>query len=337
MRGIHLDKPYDVKLIEKDMPVPKEGEALIKVKSAGICGSDIAAFRGSNPLVSYPRMLGHEIAGEVISIPANPSGIKPGDKVVVDPYLYCGQCYPCSQNRTNCCEQLQVLGVHVDGGMVDYLCHPANMLVKIPNELPWDIACMAEPLTIALHGLHRAHVQAGEHVAIIGAGTIGMLTAQAALYYGAIPILIDIVQGRLDKAQSMGMPHTINPQQEDVERAIVALTKGRRCEAVIEASGANASVRLTLDVASHAGRVVFTGWPKQETSLPTDMITRKELDVFGSRTSVGEFEEAIQLISRGDVDVRLLLTELVSMEQAAAAIEQIERNPANYLKVNVLL
>ena len=150
-----------------DRPVPGPGQALIKVVTAGICGSDIGAFRGTNGLVSYPRVIGHELAGIVESIPdGNPKGIRVGDRVVVDPYLYCGHCYPCSIGRTNCCTDLHVLGVHVDGGMAEYFCHPADMLVKIPDGMDWVLAAMAEPLTISLHGVHRGGLKAGEFCAI---------------------------------------------------------------------------------------------------------------------------------------------------------------------------
>ena len=119
MKAVFLRNPLDVSLVDVKKPVVKEGFALIKVKSASICGSDVGAFRGTNVLVQYPIILGHEIAGEVVSIGDNPKGIKVGDKVVLDPYIYCGKCYPCSIGRTNCCENLNVLGVHVDGGMVE--------------------------------------------------------------------------------------------------------------------------------------------------------------------------------------------------------------------------
>lgn len=193
MRAVKFPEPWKVECIDIPEPVAKEGEALIKVRSAGICGSDIGAFRGTNPLVSYPRVIGHEVAGEILSIPEdNPRGLKVGDHVIVDPYLYCGECYPCSIGRTNCCTSLHVLGVHVEGGMCETFAHPADMLWKLPDDMPWDIAPMAEPLTIALHGIHRGGLKAGEHVAIIGAGPIGLLAAMSAIAYGAEPILIDL-------------------------------------------------------------------------------------------------------------------------------------------------
>ena len=151
INAIRFAEPWQVSCVKIPMPEPKPGEALIKIMAAGICGSDIGAFRGTNGLVSYPRVIGHELAGVVVSIPENnKNGIKVGDRVVVDPYLYCGHCYPCSIGRTNCCDDLHVLGVHVEGGMAEYFCHPADMLVKIPDGMSWVQAAMAEPLTISL-------------------------------------------------------------------------------------------------------------------------------------------------------------------------------------------
>lgn len=332
-----MEKPWNIEISDVQMPKPKEGEALLRVKSAGICGSDIGAFRGTNGLVSYPRIIGHEIAGEVISIPENnKNGIKPGDRVIVDPYLYCGHCYPCSIGRTNCCVDLKVLGVHVDGGMAEYFCHPADMLLKVPDDMPWDIIPLAEPLTIALHGIHRLNLKAGEHIAINGAGPIGLLAAMVALHYGAEPIMIDLVKERLDFAKSLGVRYTINLREEDLVEKVSEYTNGRMAECVMEASGANSAIRATLDIVSHAGRIALTGWPKQETPIPTDMITRKEVDVRGARTSAGEFPEAIDLIYHQKVDVRRILTKVISIDEAPETIRDIEKNPGDYMKVNIL-
>lgn len=337
MKAVQFPLPGKGVLIDLDEPIVEKGQALIQVKSAGICGSDIGAFRGSNPLVSYPRVIGHEIAGEVVSIPENKKGIRVGDRVIVDPYLYCGHCYPCSIGRTNCCTSLNVLGVHVDGGMAERFAHPADMLVKVPDDMPWDIIPIAEPLTIALHGLHRAKLTKGEHVVISGAGPIGLLAAMAALDMGAVPIMIDPVEERLEKAKSLGVAYTINPVSEDVVEKIKNYTNGRMAEVVMEASGANSAVRASLDYVSHAGRVVFTGWPKKETSLPTGLITKKEIDIRGARTSAGEFEEAIDLIYSGRVDARAILTKTVPLSDAVDTIADIDKNPGNYLKVNVIM
>lgn len=338
MKAIKITEPWKVGCVELEQPVPGEGEALIRVKAAGICGSDIGAFRGTNGLVTYPRVIGHEIAGEIVSIPENnKKGLKPGDRVVVDPYLYCGSCYPCSVGRTNCCNDLKVLGVHIDGGMAEYYCHPADMLIKIPENMTWEQAAMAEPLTISLHGVHRGGLKEGEYCAIIGAGPIGLAAGMIAQAYGAHAILMDLVQERLDFAKTLGIEYVINSAQEDPVEKVREITGGEMAQQVMECSGANPAVRSTLDLVSHAGRVTLTGWPKIETSLPTDVITKKEIDIRGARTSAGEFEEALDLILTGKVDMTKILTKTIRMEETPYTIIDIEKNPGDYMKVVVMV
>ena len=231
---------------------------------------------------------------------------------------------------------MHTLGVHVDGGMCEYFCHPADMLVKIPDGMTFEQAAMAEPLTIALHGIHRGSLKAGEFCAITGAGPIGLAVAMAAQAYNAHPILIDIVQERLDFAKhDAGIKCTINSAHEDAAQKISELTSGDMAQLVVECSGANEAIRSALDYASNAGRIVFTGWPKKETSLPTDVITKKELDVRGGRNSVGEFEEALELIHSRKVDMLKMLTKTISPEEAPETIIDIEKHPGHYMKVMV--
>lgn len=336
MKAIKFEKPWKVECVNTDKPTPARGEALVRIVAAGICGSDIGAFRGANGLVSYPRIIGHELAGIVESISDdNPNGIHVGDKVVIDPYIYCGKCYPCSIGRTNCCNQLRVLGVHTDGGMAEYFCHPENMLMKIPDDMDMTLAAMAEPLTISLHGIHRGQLKAGEYCAIFGAGTIGVLAGMVAQAYGAHAIIIDLVQERLDFAKHVGIEYTIHSKNTDVVSQVSRITGGGMCQLVMECSGANDCIRKALDLVCNAGRITFTGWPHQETLLPTDVITRKEIDIRGSRTSAGEFQEAIDLIYSRKVNVGALLTKTISMDEVAPTIVDIEKNPCKYMKVVV--
>ncbi len=337
MKAVKIEKPWEVMIVETEKPMPKENEALIKIKSAGICGSDIGAFRGTNSLVSYPRIIGHELAGEVVSIPENSKGIKVGDHVIVDPYLYCGECYPCSIGRTNCCVDLKVLGVHVDGGIAEYFTHPADMLIKVPDDMSWELVPFAEPLTISMHALHRTKLKSGEHFAIYGAGTIGLLAAMGAIHYGAVPILIDIVDERLNFAKTLGIEHVINPAKDDAVQKIKDITNGNMCQVVMEASGSNVAILGALDIVSHAGRIAFTGWPKNPTEIPTDIITKKEIDICGSRTSAGEFEEALDMIYNNKINAKAVVKHVISFDEIPSTIKDIEKNPGDYLKVNILM
>ena len=333
MKSVCLKQPGEISLVDIPRTERSEGEILIKVRSAGICGSDIGAYKGVNPLVSYPRIIGHEIAGEVVEVPDDEVGLMPGDRVILEPYVYCGHCYPCSIGHTNCCENLTVRGVHIEGGMAEYVSHPRHLLHKVPDSIPWNLVPMAEPLVISMHAVRQSETKAGEHVVIFGAGQIGLLAAQYALTLGAIPIIVDPVDERLALARSLGITHTINPVSSDALEAIKAITKGRMAEVVIEASGAAPAVRNALDYVSYAGRISLVGWPKGDIALPTALITKKELTIRGSRNSVGQFPESLRLIAEGKVNVAALLTRTVPFIELPATVKDISEHPENFLKV----
>lgn len=338
MKVITLDSPLKISI--KNIPMPErknDNEVLIKVRALGICGSDIGAYRGVNPTVSYPRIIGHEIGGEVVEIGENSKGIVVGDRVVLEPYLPCYECYPCSIGRTNCCEQLKVLGVQTDGGMAEYVSHPLNLVHRVPVDMEWKKVAMIEPLTIALHANHRARVKDGEHVLIIGAGVIGLLAAQVAMVYGAVPIVVDVEEKRLTLAKEIGIPHTLHPAQGNVIQQLSIITKGRMAEVVIEASGAKGAIHGMFDYVSAAGRVALVGWPNGETPLPTAVITKKELDVVGSRTSANEFPEAIALLQNKQVQVDKIISRVVTFHEIPDAVMNMAGFPDKFVKVVAML
>ncbi len=337
MKTVLLKQPGEI-LISDIEPVKRlDGEVLIKVRSAGICGSDIGAYKGVNPLVSYPRTIGHEIAGEVVEVGVDDKEFKVGDRVILEPYVYCGRCYPCSIGHTNCCENLTVRGVHIEGGMADYVSHPARLLHKVPDGIPWHLVPMAEPLVIAMHAVQQAEVKAGEHMAVTGAGQIGLLAAQYALTLGAVPIVVDPVEERLALARTLGVTHTLNPMSGDINDAIRSITGGRMAEAVIECSGAAPAIRAAVDYVSYAGRIALVGWPKSDIPMPTALFTKKELTIRGSRNSVGQFPESLRLIADGRINVEALVTKTVSMEETPATVVDIAEHPDKYLKVTCVM
>ncbi|MDR3563603.1 MAG: alcohol dehydrogenase catalytic domain-containing protein [Negativicutes bacterium] len=333
MKALLLSQPKEVGIVE----VPRQDDAskvVIKVRTVGVCGSDIAAYKGISPLVTYPRILGHEIAGEVVGVPAGATDFKVGDHVVTEPYMHCGKgCYPCSLGRTNCCDELKVMGVHADGGMVEYYSHASHLVHKVPESVKWEHLPVIEPLTIALHGLHRVGVKAGETVAITGAGAIGLLAAQAAAAMGARVIVIDPVAERLELAKTMGIEQVINPLERDTLKIIGDLTAGRMAEVVVEASGSAVAVRSALDYVSYAGRISLVGYPKDEVPLPTFLITKKELDIKGSRNSACQFPLAIELIASGKVQAAPIVSHIIEFAELPEYIAQMAQQPGAYLKV----
>ncbi|MBP2634725.1 MAG: yjmD 1 [Firmicutes bacterium] len=337
MNAIYLQSPGEIKVQQVPNVDRRENEVLIKVRSLGICGSDIGAYMGTNPLVSYPRIIGHEVAGEVIEVSADETELVVGDHVVLEPYVYCGKCYPCQNGRTNCCENLTVLGVHIDGAMSEYFSHPRHLVHKVPADIPWNLLAMVEPLTISMHAVKRSRVKKGEHVVITGSGPIGLLAAQYALTLEAIPIVVDPVEERLAFAKKLGVKHTINPVAADAVAEIKNITNGRMAEVIIEASGNAAAIRSSIDYVSYSGRTSLVGWPKSEISLPTALFTKKELDIVGSRNSFHSFPESVKLIAENRVDVAAVITKTISFEEVPGLVSDIAKQPGDYLKVVALL
>ena len=331
MKAVVLNGPGEIGMKEIPAPEPGEGWPLIRIKAAGICGSDVNSYQGKGQKLVYPLVLGHEAAGEVVSV-SGESKFKPGDDVIIEPYLYCGLCYPCSLGRRNCCEQLKCLGVHTDGTMSEFITHPDDLLHLKPEGMSWEEAAFAEPLTIATHGVHRLRPKSGEYGAIVGAGTIGILTALYLKTLGVVPIMIDVLESRLETARSLGIEKTVlsdgTPPVDEVKR----ITSGRGAEMVFEISGSISGVSDTLHLASYCGRISLTGWPGGAATLETSLITRKELEVFGSRNSAGEFPEAIELIHEAKIPAAKIITNTIGFNDLPDAIRLIAESPTETLK-----
>ena len=334
MKAVIIEDEKRAVLGDVAMPVRKPGEALIRIKACAICGTDVSSYRIKNPQYTYPLIIGHETAGEIVEVDENDLGFAVGDRVVLDPYNYCGKCYPCTKGQTNCCEHMQVLGCQTSGSMQEYFSYPVKKLVKVNNDLKWEALAIAEPLTISLHAIHRVNVQPGEHFTVIGAGAIGLMAALAAMhFYGAIPILVDVVDGRLKLAREMGIDHTVNSMNDDAVEYISKVTNGRMSECVMEASGAAPAIADALKYAAYTGRIARTGWPKGDTTTNSALITRKELVVLGSRNSAGEFEEALSILESGKLDLSRLITKVVPFDELPKALEELAAHPSEFLKI----
>jgi 2-desacetyl-2-hydroxyethyl bacteriochlorophyllide A dehydrogenase len=313
----------------------QRGFARIAVKAVGICGSDVNYFKGgAQTTIPYPLVMGHEVSGEIVELNGEDDGLAVGDHVVLSPYSPCGRCYPCSIGRSNCCTDIKVYGTHIDGCAMELCAHPTRCLVKVPGDMLWTRAAMAEPFAIALHGVARLRLAAKEHVAIIGAGAIGSLSAMAALSVGAIPIMLDIADSKLRMARAYGAQYTINTRSEDAVGRIREITRGRMAEAVMEISGANEAVVSTLDYVANAGRIILTGWAKSPLTLDTRLITRKEVDVLGQRnTDLAEISRAARMIAAGTVDVMAIVTRTIRFEEMAQTVARMAEHPEENIKV----
>lgn len=267
MLSVILEQPRTVRVVGTDPPRPRAGEALVRLRLAGICGSDLAAYRGTSPLVRYPVVLGHELVVDVLACPDRPDLV--GWRAVVEPLLACGQCPPCRKGRYNCCTHLQVLGVHVDGGLREQFTVPAHRLHPVPEGMPDEVAVLAEPTTIAYRAVQRAQVEAGQVAVVFGAGPIGLLIATLLLRArGCHVLVVDVDPWRLQVAQRLGTT-PVNARDQDVAAAVDAATGGEMASAVFEATGAAECTRLATAVVGYTGRIVLVGWNKGPTPVDT--------------------------------------------------------------------
>lgn len=339
MKAIQILGKKDIRVVDVNEPKMLSNHSKIKVLSMGVCGSDVHAYAGKSPNVTYPVIIGHEIIGEIVEIGEgeNPRQLRVGDRVVLNPYLYCGTCYACEQGQTNACTSLKCLGVQTDGAMCETFVHPTKLMIKVPDSIDNELGAVIEPTVIALHALHRLQAKAGEHVVIIGAGCIGLLTAIVAKAKGLHVIVSDVVDERLEVATALGADGTINPMKENAVEKLLEMTNGRLAECVCEMSGAPAAVRSTLDYAASTGRIALTGWPDREVELPTAVITRKELKILGSRTGVTEeFEEVVSMIEEGKIDPRKIISRVVDFNELPETIAALDKDPGMAIKVVAL-
>ncbi|WP_282124159.1 zinc-binding alcohol dehydrogenase family protein [Algibacter mikhailovii] len=298
MKYIVCEKPGAFVLKEKDAPIRKTNEALLKIKKVGICGTDLHAYAGNQAFFTYPRILGHELASEVIDIGKNKRGITAGDKVVVMPYVSCGKCIACRNGKTNCCTNITVLGVHGDGGMQEQITVPTDILLPA-NHLSDNEMAIVEPLAIGAHAIRRAAIKAGEIIAVVGAGPIGIGIMKLAQIAGAKVIAIDTNEERLTYAkEKIGVDYTIKAGTEAAED-VSKITNGDLCTAVFDASGNKHALETCPDYMSHGGRFILVGLSKGELTYTHPKVHAKEMTLMCSRNATTEdFEHVISVLNQ---------------------------------------
>lgn len=316
MRQAILKEPANFEVREVEDCVRRPGEALVRVHRVGICGTDIHAYHGRQPFFNYPRVLGHELAVEILELPdasegghGNPAGLAVGDRCSVEPYMNCGQCLACNIGKPNCCENLQVLGVHTDGGMQPLLSVPPHKLHR-GNELSYDQLALVETLGIGAHAVERADVQRGELVLVAGAGPIGLSVMPFAQARGARVVVMDINAQRLDFCRErLGIEMTLNPLRQPVEETLRELGGGALPAVVIDATGNAKSMQGCFDLTAHGGRIVFVGLFPGEVSFNDPNFHRRELTLMASRNALpSTFSTTIGLIAAGRIDTSSWIT-----------------------------
>jgi 2-desacetyl-2-hydroxyethyl bacteriochlorophyllide A dehydrogenase len=299
----------------RDKPELIKDTAIIKIKRIGICGTDLHAFKGTQPYFNYPRVLGHELAGELVEFD-NAPGFTIGEAVTFIPYFNCGTCIACRSGKPNCCVNIQVCGVHADGGMTEYLRVPSYALVH-GEGLSFDELALVEPLAIGAHGIRRADVKPYEFVLVIGAGPIGLGTMEFARIAGANVIAMDVSDSRLAFCkEKLSIVHTINPQHEDAIAQLQAITNGDMASVVIDATGNLNAINGGINYLAHGGRYVLIGLQKEAFSFSHPEFHKRESTLMSSRNATRkDFEQVVDCIKTVLIDVKTYITHRVAFEQ----------------------
>ncbi|WP_413675599.1 zinc-binding alcohol dehydrogenase family protein [Massilia cellulosiltytica] len=314
MKCVVCESPGDLQLGFKPVPEAGPGEVLLRVRRIGVCGTDMHIFRGTQPFLAYPRVMGHELSGEVVMAPGD-SGFAPGDEVLVMPYLSCGDCVACRKGKTNCCTRIQVLGVHRDGGLAEYLAVPAQFVLRTEG-ISLDDAAMVEFLAIGLHAVRRGAVAAGQRVLVVGAGPIGVAVALFAALNGAQVTVLDARDDRLGFCRDvLKVAHTVTAGESDVE-ALRAITGGDFFDAVFDATGNIKAMERGLDFVAHGGTYVLVSIVPERISFADPEFHKRETTLLGSRNAtVDDFREVLAAMKAGLVPTRAMNTHRATLDE----------------------
>ena len=281
--------------------------------------------------MSYPRVLGHEVLVDIVEAGARPE--LEGQRAVLDPMISCGYCRACRAGRSNCCVRLKVMGVHVDGGLQEMFAVDVRHLHPVPAAMPDEVAVLTEPLTIAYQAVQRSAIAAGGIAVVFGAGAIGLLIARLLVgARGCRAFVVDIDADRLSMVPGLGaIP--LQGDEGELTRAVAEATGGDMADVVFEASGSPVATRTTTALAGHAATIVLVGWNRGPVEVDTVTLMRKELTVLGSRNSLNAFPAVLRLLADGLVDPEGVISHRFGFDEAAAALEVLDRNQGMVLKV----
>jgi threonine dehydrogenase-like Zn-dependent dehydrogenase len=335
MKALFLTAVGQTEIQEIDIPIPKSDEVLLKIGMVGFCGGDLNGFKGLFELQEYPNVLGHEVGGTIEAMGNQvPNTFKIGDKATVYPYLNCGKCISCRKGRRNACQDNKTMGVRRPGAMTHYISiHWQDLFLS--EKLSLKELALVEPLTVGFHAAARGRVTNKDKVAVIGCGIVGMGAIASAVNRGAEVIAIDIDDSKMEIAKKIGVAHTINTNIENLHEALMRITDGDGPDVIIEAVGNAITYRAAVDEVAYTGRVVCIGYAKSAVEFNTGIFVRKEIEILGSRNCTNEFPEVIAYLEAGKFPVEEVISKLVSLEDAGAALADWATNPKGITKIMV--
>jgi threonine dehydrogenase-like Zn-dependent dehydrogenase len=334
MKALLIEAPGSATIVDRPEPSAGRGEVLVRVARAGLCGTDLSTFLGKNPLVSYPRVIGHEIAGVVTVAGDGVSTVREGTPVAISPYKNCGACVACLRGRPNACRNNQTLGVQREGALAELVAVPADRLYT-SSALDVDRLALVEPFSIGMHAIRRGRVSGDDSVLVIGCGGVGAGAIAAAASRGARVFGVDLDEGKLALAKAFGAIDACNSANPAIAQWVADHTKGEGPDVVIEAVGNASTYRFALEVVASCGRVVCVGWVKGDVPIEARHIVAKEMEILGSRNATDEFTEVIALFESRAIDPLRLVTHRVALGEAPAMLTEWARHPAAVGKVLV--
>ena len=335
MKALFLTAIGQTEIKEIDKPIPKADEVLLKIGMVGFCGGDLNGFKGLFELQEYPNVLGHEVGGTIEAMGNQvPKNFKIGDKATVYPYLNCGKCISCRKGRRNACQDNKTMGVRRPGAMTHYISiHWQDLFLS--EKLSLKELALVEPLTVGFHAAARGRVSSKDKVAVIGCGIVGMGAIASAVNRGAEVIAIDIDDAKMEIAKKIGVAHTINTNNENLHEALMRITDGDGPDVIIEAVGNAITYRAAVDEVAYTGRVVCIGYAKSAVEFNTGIFVRKEIEILGSRNCTDEFPKVIAYLEAGKFPVEEVISKVVSLNDAGAALADWAVNPKGITKIMV--
>jgi L-iditol 2-dehydrogenase len=339
MKALVLKEYKTLSLEEVPEPEVAPDAVLVSVKACGICGSDVHGWDGSTGRRRPPLIMGHEAAGVIERVGPAVEDWQPGDRVTFDSTLYCGDCEFCRQGDINLCSRRRVLGVSCEdyrqhGALAEFVSVPGRVLSRVPEALPFEEAALVEPLSIAFHAVRRARVKLGDHAVVVGAGMIGLLLVQALRMAGCSRIVaVDVAAGKLRVAQQLGATATVNSSEGDALAAVMHVMGGAGADLAFEAVGINATVDLAIRSVRKGGAVTLVGNVSPKTELPLQVVVTRELTLYGSCASCGEYPACLDALARGAIQVKPLISAIAPLSDGASWFERLYRREPGLLKV----
>lgn len=336
MKALVIERPGEARVVEIAAPELDPRHATMRVRRIGLCGTDLSTYLGKNPLVTYPRIPGHEVAATLERVPANELGLAGGMNVTMSPYTSCGVCSSCRQGRVNACKRNQTLGVQRDGALMEHFAMPLEKLYAAA--LGIEELCLVEPLTVGCHAVSRGRVTGDDVVAIYGCGGVGLGAVAAAAFRGAKVIAIDIDDRKLELARKAGAREGIHSVRENVHARLEELTNGHGPDVVIEAIGRPETFRAAVEEVAFSGRVVYIGYAKEHVSYETRLFVQKELDILGSRNALPQdFDEVIRMLEDGRFPSAEAITATVPLDEAPGILRAWSEEPGAFSKIMIAM